>query len=63
LRPRVISKGKPLPAAGKEMLINPFQQEGSAMVQRSLKAFLAVVLILGFASVAYAGTLDDIAQR
>jgi polar amino acid transport system substrate-binding protein len=45
------------------MLINPYQQEESAMVQRSLKALLAAVLFLGLASVAYAGTLDDIAQR
>jgi polar amino acid transport system substrate-binding protein len=52
-----------LPAAGKETLINPFHQEESAMVKKSLKALLTVVLFLGLASVAYAGTLDDIAQR
>jgi polar amino acid transport system substrate-binding protein len=45
------------------MLINPFQQEESAMVRKSLKALLAVVVVLGLVSVAYAGTLDDIAQR
>jgi ABC-type amino acid transport substrate-binding protein len=45
------------------MLINPFQQEESAMVAKSLKALLAVVVVLGLVSVAYAGTLDDIAQR
>ncbi|MCU0575059.1 MAG: ABC transporter substrate-binding protein [Syntrophobacteraceae bacterium] len=33
------------------------------MVLRSLKALLAVLLFLGLASTAYAGTLDDIAQR
>lgn len=33
------------------------------MVQKNLRALFAVVLFLGLASVAYAGTLDEIAQR